>query len=186
VHAGQGGPRVGDRGSGATSTHATDRLPWGYPLRSHCQLTAWHCPPPLQFVHTIEEGTPLASKGAVDDSTSDNEPLWLSIAKGPAAVNDDKFIAAGGEGPSGTRTIAKGWTYVEIAWLVKIKTDSEGNVHYEAWSQPHGERTVLTKSKILSVRITWLREDERRNALKRYVMSAAMYQRLVEAVRPHQ
>ena len=36
---------------------------------------------------------------------------------------------------------------------MKIKTDSEGNVHYEAESQPHGERTVLTKPKILCVPI---------------------------------
>ena len=46
-----------------------------------------------------------------------------------------------------------------MEWLVKIKTDSEGSVHYEAWSQPHGERTVLTKPKILCVPIVWLRED---------------------------
>ena len=99
-------------------------------------------------------------------------------------VNDGKFTAAGGEGASGTRTIAKNWTYVDIAWLVKIKTDSAGDVHYEAWSQPHSERTVLTKSKILSVPIEWLRVQARRNAPVRYVMSAATYQRLVEAVRP--
>ena len=137
-----------------------------------------------EFIDTIEDGTPLASKGAVDDSMSGNERLWLSIAKDKAVVNDEKFIAAGGTGSGGTRTIAKNWTYVGIAWLVKIKTDSEGNVHYEAWSQPHGERTVLTKTKILCVPIVWLRVDTRRNAAARYVMSAAMYQRLVEAVRP--
>ena len=54
---------------------------------------------------------------------------------------------------------AKNWSYVDIEWLVKIKTDSEGSVHYEAWSQPHGERTVLTKPKILCVPIVWLREE---------------------------
>ena len=32
-------------------------------------------------------------------------------------------------------------------------------MHYEAESQPHGERTVLTKPKILCVPIVWLRED---------------------------
>ena len=54
---------------------------------------------------------------------------------------------------------AKNWAYVDIEWLVKIKTDSEGNVHYEAESQPHGERTVLTKPKILCVSIVWEREE---------------------------
>ena len=54
---------------------------------------------------------------------------------------------------------AKNWSYVDIDWLTKIKTDSEGSVHYEAWSQPHGERTVLTKPKILCVPIVWLREE---------------------------
>ena len=39
------------------------------------------------FVGTIDEGTPLGSKGAVDDATSGNEPLWLSIAKGKAVIN---------------------------------------------------------------------------------------------------
>ena len=56
-------------------------------------------------------------------------------------------------------------------------------MHYEAWSQPHGERTVLTKPKILTVPIEWLREEEARNGRKRYIMSAAMYQRLVDAVK---
>jgi len=47
---------------------------------------------------------------------------------------------------------------------VKIKTDSAGSVHYEAWGQPHGERTVLTKPKILCVPIVWLREEARKLA----------------------
>ena len=34
-----------------------------------------------------------------------------------------------------------------------------GSVHYEAWSQPHSERTVLTKPKILCVPIVWLRVE---------------------------
>ena len=44
---------------------------------------------------------------------------------------------------------------------MQIKTDSLGSVHYESWSQPHGERTVLTKPKvkILCVSIVWLREE---------------------------
>jgi len=50
-------------------------------------------------------------------------------------------------------------SYVDIEWLVKIKTDSLGSVHYEAWSQPHGERTVLTKPKILCVPIVWQRVE---------------------------
>ena len=54
---------------------------------------------------------------------------------------------------------ARNWAYVDIEWLVKIKTDSAGDVHYEAWSQPHGERTVLTKPKILCVPIEWLRVE---------------------------
>ena len=67
-------------------------------------------------------------------------------------------------------------------------------MHYEKWKQPLGERTqlveegdatrhVLTKPKILTVPIT-LREIERRNnAPTRYVLSAADYQRLVDAVK---
>ena len=68
-------------------------------------------------------------------------------------------------------------------WLVKIKTDSAGDVHYEPESQPHGARTVLTKPKILSVKIEWLREYEV-SGRTRYVMSAATYQRLLDAVKP--
>ena len=50
--------------------------------------------------------------------------------------------------------------YVDIQWLVKIKTDSKGDVHYEKWSQPSAEtvRHVLTKPKILTVPIE-LQED---------------------------
>ena len=135
------------------------------------------------FYDKIEKGTPLASKGAVDDSTSGDEALWLSIASGGVETAKEKFTAAGGAGASGTRTIASNWAYVDIEWLVKVKTDSKGDVHYEKWKQPHKERTVLTKSKILTVPIEWLRIDERRNAPPRYVMSAATYQRLVDAVR---
>ena len=98
-------------------------------------------------------------------------------------VNEAAFKAAGGTNASGTRTIAVNWKYVDIEWLVKVKIDSEGNVHYERWSQPHGERTVLTKPKILCVPIEWLRVEERQNAKTRYVLSAATYQRLTDAVR---
>ena len=144
------------------------------------------------FVSAIKEGTALASKGDVGDATSGGEPLWISIAKGEATVNEAPFKAAGGT--TGTRTIATNWTYVDIEWLVKIKTDSKGDVHYEKWKQPLGERTqlveegdatrhVLTKPKILTVPIE-LREVERRNnAPTRYVLSAADYQRLVDAVK---
>ena len=55
-------------------------------------------------------------------------------------------------------------------------------MHYEKWKQPLGERTVLTKPKILTVPIT-LREVERRSHPTRYVLSAADYQRLVDAVK---
>ena len=136
------------------------------------------------FFDTIKEGTPLASKGDLDDTTAGNEPLWLSIAKGKLEVATAPIKVAGGTGSSGMRTINTNWAYVDIQWLVKIKIDSEGNVHYEAWSQPHGERTALTKPKILCVPIE-LQVVERRNAATRYVMSAATYQRLVEAVKPH-
>ena len=50
--------------------------------------------------------------------------------------------------------------YVEVTWLVKVKTDSEGNVHYEAWRQPHDEMTAraqgLTRAGLVSVARTWL------------------------------
>ena len=55
-------------------------------------------------------------------------------------IADENFTAAGGLGPNKTRTIRTNWAYWDITWLVKIKTDSEGNVHYEAWSQPHNEK----------------------------------------------
>ena len=74
-------------------------------------------------------------------------PQTLILAfprKDEAKVNNKKFTAAGGTSSSGTRTIGENWTYVDITWLVKVKTDSAGDVHFEAWSQPHGERTVLT------------------------------------------
>ena len=83
------------------------------------------------FIDTIKAGMPLALKGNVDDSTAGNEALWLSIAQGGLEVADAPFKAAGGTGPTGTRTIATNWAYVDIQWLVKIKTDSEGDVHYE-------------------------------------------------------
>ena len=51
--------------------------------------------------------------------------------------------------------------------MIKIKTDSAGDVHYEEWSPPHGQRTVLTKPKILTVPITWLRVEEPQNGRKR-------------------
>jgi hypothetical protein len=70
---------------------------------------------------------------------------------------DALFRVGGGVGENGTRTIQENWKYVDIQWLVKIKTDSDGNVHYEAWSQPHGERTVLTKPKIIPVDFKWMR-----------------------------
>ena len=71
---------------------------------------------------------------------------------------------------------------MDIAWLAKIKTDSDGNVHYEAWTQPHGERTVLTKPKILCIDIT-LKDLVLPCGTKRYVLDAATYQRLVDAVK---
>lgn len=134
------------------------------------------------FMGSIRKGTPLASKGDLDDSTAGGEPLWFSIAKDSLQVCDERFQAAGGAGTSGTRTINMGWSYVEITWLVKIKTDSAGDVHYEEWLQPHGEKTVLTKPKILTVPIEWQRVEETRNGRKRYILSAATYQRLVDAV----
>ena len=54
--------------------------------------------------------------------------------------------------------------------------------YLQAWDQPHGERTVLTKPKIVCVSIAWLREYEE-GGRKRYVLGAADYQRLLDAVR---
>ena len=136
------------------------------------------------YFDTIKNDTPLASKGNLDDSTAGSEPLWLSIAKGKMESADAPFRVGGGVGENGTRTIQENWKFVDIQWLVKIKTDSDGNVHYEAWSQPHGERTVLTKPKIIPVDFEWLRVEESANANTRYVLSAADYERLTHAVRP--
>lgn len=136
------------------------------------------------YVDTIQKGTPLASKGNLEDSTAGSEPLWLSIAKGKVECADASFRVGGGVGENGTRTIQENWKYVDIQWLVKIKTDSDGNVHYEAWSQPHGERTVLTKPKIIPVDFKWMRVEESANSNTRYVLSTADYERLSHAVRP--
>ena len=107
------------------------------------------------FFESIKEDTPLASAGAVGDSTSGNEVLWLSIAKDTLQIANEKFTAAGGTGASGTRTISTGWAYVEIEWLVKIKTDSDGNVHYEAETLPHVKRAVTrtTPRRLFSLRL---------------------------------
>ena len=134
------------------------------------------------FVDTISAGMPLASKGNVDDSTAGNEALWISIAKGGLEVADAPFKAAGGTGRNGTRTITTNWAYVDIQWIVKIKVDSQGDVHYEHWKQPDGERTVLTKPKILTVAIDWLRIDTLANGKQRFILRASDYQRLIEAV----
>ena len=63
------------------------------------------------FFESIKEDTPLASAGAVGDSTSGNEVLWLSIAKDyqglakdTLQIANEKFTAAGGTGASGTRS----------------------------------------------------------------------------------
>ena len=140
------------------------------------------------FYGTIAEGSVLASPGDLKDSTAGNEAIWLSIAKGTIQTADKSFTVAGGTSASGLRTVNANWKYVEVQWLVKIKTDSKGDVHYEVWKQPrlaaHDQeqpKTVLTKPKILTVTIT-LREEERRNCPMRYVLSAADYQRLISAV----
>ena len=73
------------------------------------------------FFDGIKTGMPLASKGAVDDSTSGEEALWLSVAEGEMKINNKAFTAAGGAGASGTRTIAANWKYVDIQWLVKVR-----------------------------------------------------------------
>jgi hypothetical protein len=74
------------------------------------------------FIDSIDEGTALASVGDLKDSTSGNEPIWLSLAKGKVEVNKEPFIAAGGAGSSGVRTIARNWKYVDIQWLVKVRS----------------------------------------------------------------
>ena len=138
----------------------------------------------LDFVGAIDVGTPLMSQGDLADSTAGNESLWLSIAKSKLKHADKSFKAAGGAGPSGVRTISANWGYIEVDYLVKIKVDSEGNVHYEKWKHPSGELTVLTKPKILTVAFTWLRVDEVPNGHTRYVLSMADYQRMTGAVKP--
>lgn len=135
------------------------------------------------FIDTIDKGTVLASKGDLDDSTSGNEAIWVCIAEGKKKTNDVPFLAAGGTGASGLRTINANWRYVDVRWLVKVKTDSVGDVHYEEWKHPSGDRTVLTMPKILTVQIRFEREYEVRNGPKRWVMSAATYQHLVDAVK---
>jgi len=94
------------------------------------------------FMNTVRKDMPLASQGDLDDTAAGGEPLWLSIAKGSMMVNEEKFTAAGGTSKSGTRSISVGWRYVDIVWLVKVKTDSAGNVHYEEERQTHDERMV--------------------------------------------
>ena len=64
--------------------------------------------------------------------------------------------------PSGTRPP----TTACARRLDKIKTGSNGDIYYEMWTQPHGERTVLTKPKVLSVEIK-LREVKQRNSARR-------------------
>ena len=78
------------------------------------------------FIDSIKEGIGLASVGDLKDSTSGNEPIWLSLAKGKVIVNEEAFTAAGGAGPSGTRTIAANWRYVNIQWLVKVRSNGTG------------------------------------------------------------
>mmetsp|Transcript_7419 Transcript_7419/g.21906 ORF Transcript_7419/g.21906 Transcript_7419/m.21906 type:complete len:187 (+) Transcript_7419:2625-3185(+) len=134
------------------------------------------------FYDAIQHGTPLASKGELGDATSGGEPLWLSLAGGPIQIAREKFTAAGGAGESGVRTIATNWAYVEVEWLVKIKVGSSGDVHYEKWAQPHRERTVLTKPKIVTVQVS-LRTEELSNGTTRYILSAADYQLLLDGVR---
>lgn len=131
------------------------------------------------FVGTIKAGMPLASKGDLEDATAGGEPLWLSISKGEIEKNDKPFKDASG------RTICMNWSFVDVKYLVKIKTDAEGNVHYEEWTQPDGERTVLTKPKILTVKFKWLDVKERRNAATRFILSAVDYARLTDVVKPH-
>jgi len=48
----------------------------------------------------------------------------------------------------------------QLGRLAKIKTDSEGNVHYEKWRHPSGDRTVLTKPKILTIAFEWAQRTD--------------------------
>ena len=60
---------------------------------------------------------------------------------------------------------------------------AQGDVHFEAWPQPTGERFVLTRPKILCVKIEWKAViPAGENTLKRYVMRAATYEQLRDAV----
>ena len=75
------------------------------------------------FIDSIVKGTPLASAGDLKDSTAGSEPVWLSLSKGKVEVSKEAFAAAGGAGPSGVRTIAINWKYVDIQWLVKVRSN---------------------------------------------------------------
>jgi hypothetical protein len=62
--------------------------------------------------------------GDLKDSTSGNEAIWLSLANGRMDVNKEPFIAAGGAGRSGVRTIARNWKYVDIRWLINVRSNA--------------------------------------------------------------
>jgi len=47
------------------------------------------------------------------------------------------------------------------------------------------ELQVLTKPKILTVKFDWLKVEHRDDAPTRYVMDAATYERLINAVKPN-
>ena len=61
--------------------------------------------------------------------------------------------------------------------ITLVKTESNGDVIYEKWTRPKDAegaelRTVLTKPKIVTVKVS-LRTEELRNSTKRYILSAA-------------
>jgi hypothetical protein len=154
------------------------------------------------FFSTIEEGTPLACAGDPDDSSSGGEPLWLSIAKDRIKVADKAFQVAGGVGRRATRTILPNCTtlkleprgdvnarrplrvpsmagaFVDIGYLVKIKTDAEGNIVFEKWSQPHGQSTCYL--------LLHHHESSQPPRATRYSLHATRFSLLRRAYGPHQ
>ena len=55
--------------------------------------------------------------------------------------------------------------------------------HYEVWTQPDGARTVLTKPKVLTVKVELEVKEGEGNSPTRYILRAAAYSRLVDAVK---
>ena len=77
--------------------------------------------------------------------------------------------AARAQAPSGVRTIARGWSYVEVQWLQPAAQRADGA--HLAQDHHHGDPAAEGGA-------------ARRGAPTGYIMSAAHYQRLLDAVKP--